>query len=77
MIIVESPEEVESWRSPPAAVGVCDADHAEHLRRQRDHRALKARFPDISRPPKEDICYATTNRQNAVSGWRRRWMWCW
>jgi 4-hydroxy-3-methylbut-2-enyl diphosphate reductase len=28
--------------------------------------ALKTRFPDIKAPPKEDICYATTNRQNAV-----------
>lgn len=27
---------------------------------------LKARFPDISLPHKEDICYATTNRQEAV-----------
>jgi 4-hydroxy-3-methylbut-2-en-1-yl diphosphate reductase len=28
--------------------------------------ALKARFPDIAGPHKEDICYATTNRQDAV-----------
>ncbi len=28
--------------------------------------ALKARFPKISAPKKEDICYATTNRQAAV-----------
>jgi 4-hydroxy-3-methylbut-2-enyl diphosphate reductase len=27
---------------------------------------LKARFPQISGPHKEDICYATTNRQEAV-----------
>jgi len=27
---------------------------------------LKQRFPDISGPHKEDICYATTNRQDAV-----------
>jgi 4-hydroxy-3-methylbut-2-en-1-yl diphosphate reductase len=27
---------------------------------------LKARFPGIGGPVKEDICYATTNRQNAV-----------
>src|SRR3569833_4101383 len=27
---------------------------------------LKARFPDIDGPHKEDICYATTNRQLAV-----------
>jgi 4-hydroxy-3-methylbut-2-enyl diphosphate reductase len=28
--------------------------------------ALKRRFPDIADPRSEDICYATTNRQNAV-----------
>ena len=28
--------------------------------------ALQARFPGISTPHKEDICYATTNRQEAV-----------
>jgi 4-hydroxy-3-methylbut-2-en-1-yl diphosphate reductase len=28
--------------------------------------ALQARFPGISSPHKEDICYATTNRQEAV-----------
>ncbi len=28
--------------------------------------ALKKRFPDIAGPVKEDICYATTNRQAAV-----------
>lgn len=28
--------------------------------------ALKQRFPDIAAPRKEDICYATTNRQLAV-----------
>jgi len=29
-------------------------------------RALKARFPDILGPKRDDICYATTNRQEAV-----------
>ncbi|HUG60517.1 MAG TPA: 4-hydroxy-3-methylbut-2-enyl diphosphate reductase, partial [Methylomirabilota bacterium] len=28
--------------------------------------ALVSRFPDIAAPHKEDICYATTNRQEAV-----------
>ena len=28
--------------------------------------ALKVRFPNIRSPHKEDICYATTNRQEAV-----------
>lgn len=29
--------------------------------------SLRQRFPQITAPPKEDICYATTNRQDAVS----------
>jgi 4-hydroxy-3-methylbut-2-en-1-yl diphosphate reductase len=29
---------------------------------------LKQRYPKIVSPPKEDICYATTNRQEAVTG---------
>ena len=29
--------------------------------------ALVARYPHIAAPPKEDICYATTNRQEAVA----------
>ncbi len=28
--------------------------------------ALRARFPKIANPPKDDICYATQNRQEAV-----------
>jgi len=29
--------------------------------------ALRARYPHVRQPPKDDICYATTNRQEAVS----------
>lgn len=29
-------------------------------------KALKARFPELASPRKEDICYATQNRQDAV-----------
>lgn len=29
-------------------------------------RAIKERYPGIKAPPSEDICYATTNRQDAV-----------
>ena len=28
--------------------------------------ALHAKFPHIANPPKDDICYATQNRQEAV-----------
>ncbi|MFI1352829.1 4-hydroxy-3-methylbut-2-enyl diphosphate reductase [Streptomyces sp. NPDC020898] len=30
-------------------------------------RALKSRFPKVQSAPSDDICYATTNRQNAVA----------
>jgi 4-hydroxy-3-methylbut-2-enyl diphosphate reductase len=33
---------------------------------------LKRRFPEIHEPAKDDICYATTNRQNAVKELARR-----
>jgi 4-hydroxy-3-methylbut-2-enyl diphosphate reductase len=33
---------------------------------QRVIEALKRRFPEISGPPKADICYATSNRQAAI-----------
>ena len=34
--------------------------------------ALKSRFPSIHAPPMEDICYATTNRQEAVKAAARQ-----
>jgi 4-hydroxy-3-methylbut-2-enyl diphosphate reductase len=34
--------------------------------------ALRRRFPDITAPHKEDICYATTNRQDAVKALAER-----
>jgi 4-hydroxy-3-methylbut-2-enyl diphosphate reductase len=34
--------------------------------------ALKARFPSIQAPHKDDICYATTNRQSAVKAIAKR-----
>jgi 4-hydroxy-3-methylbut-2-enyl diphosphate reductase len=33
--------------------------------------ALRARFPDIKAPKKDDICYATQNRQDAVKALAR------
>jgi 4-hydroxy-3-methylbut-2-enyl diphosphate reductase len=34
--------------------------------------ALRARFPNISGPKKDDICYATQNRQDAVKALARQ-----
>jgi 4-hydroxy-3-methylbut-2-en-1-yl diphosphate reductase len=34
--------------------------------------ALKKKFPNLKSPPKDDICYATQNRQNAVKDMTRQ-----
>lgn len=68
ILVVESPEDVEALRVPPGSrlafvtqttLSVSDA--------QRVIEALKRRFPNIRHPAKDDICYATTNRQSAVT----------
>ncbi len=68
IIVVETPEEAANLQVKPGAklayvtqttLSVSDA--------QRVIDALKARFPNIRYPAKDDICYATTNRQNAVT----------
>lgn len=35
--------------------------------------AIRQRFPNISEPKKEDICFATQNRQNGVKEMAKRW----
>lgn len=67
MLLVEVPEDV-------AALEVADPDKLAYVSQTtlsvdetRDIiAALNARFPNIRNPHKEDICYATTNRQKAV-----------
>ena len=39
---------------------------------QRVVAALKAKYPELASPRKEDICYATQNRQDAVKGLVKR-----
>jgi 4-hydroxy-3-methylbut-2-enyl diphosphate reductase len=65
--LVETEEDIAALSFPPDAklayltqttLSVDDAN--------RIINALKQRFPHIVGPPKEDICYATTNRQEAV-----------
>ncbi len=67
IVLVETPEDVERLELPPngklayltqTTLSVDDAN--------RIIDALKRRFPEIVGPPKEDICYATQNRQEAV-----------
>jgi 4-hydroxy-3-methylbut-2-enyl diphosphate reductase len=67
MILVETPEDVDRLEVPQTkklayltqtTLSVDDAN--------RIIRRLRERFPQIANPPKDDICYATQNRQEAV-----------
>ncbi|HEX4793897.1 MAG TPA: 4-hydroxy-3-methylbut-2-enyl diphosphate reductase [Humisphaera sp.] len=66
--VVESPEEAQTVRVPdPTKVAYVTQTTLSIFDANRIIAALKQRFPNIRSAPKEDICYATTNRQNAVS----------
>ncbi|MDB5289084.1 MAG: ispH [Phycisphaerales bacterium] len=68
IIVVESPDDVEKIQvKDPAKVAYVTQTTLSIFDATRIIAALKAKFPNIKAPPKEDICYATTNRQNAVS----------
>ena len=68
IVLVEKPEDVASLK-------VADESKVAYLTQttlsvddaNRIITRLKERFPKISAPPKDDICYATQNRQEAVS----------
>jgi 4-hydroxy-3-methylbut-2-enyl diphosphate reductase len=68
ILLVETPEEV-------ASLEVADENKVAYLTQttlsvddaNRIIARLKERFPNIAAPPKDDICYATQNRQEAVS----------
>ena len=66
--VVESVEDVERLEvKDPSKVAYVTQTTLSLYDAQRIIDALKAKFPKIKAPPKEDICYATTNRQNAVA----------
>lgn len=67
IVLVETPEDVDRLDVPQDAkvayltqttLSVDDAN--------RIIRRLRERYPQIASPPREDICYATQNRQEAV-----------
>ncbi|MFH1304375.1 MAG: 4-hydroxy-3-methylbut-2-enyl diphosphate reductase [Planctomycetota bacterium] len=66
--LIETPEEVAALNFPEEAKlayltqTTLSVDEAGRV-----IRSLKEKYPQIESPPKEDICYATTNRQEAVS----------
>jgi 4-hydroxy-3-methylbut-2-enyl diphosphate reductase len=73
MILVETAEDVEALELPESTrvayltqttLSVDDANIVI--------AALRKKFPQIANPPKDDICYATQNRQEAVRELARR-----
>jgi 4-hydroxy-3-methylbut-2-en-1-yl diphosphate reductase len=72
-ILVQSPEDARTVQVP-------DPDNLAYLTQttlsvdetNQIIRILQDRFPAIQGPPKEDICYATQNRQDAVKEVARR-----
>jgi len=68
IVLVETPEDV-------ASLTIADESKVAYLTQttlsvddaNRIITRLKQRFPQIASPPKDDICYATQNRQEAVS----------
>ena len=68
VVVVESPEEVAALEVPnPNRLAYVTQTTLSVSDAVRTIAALRARFPNIKAPPKEDICYATTNRQSAVT----------
>jgi 4-hydroxy-3-methylbut-2-en-1-yl diphosphate reductase len=72
-ILVQTPEEARTVQLP-------DPDRVSYLTQttlsvdetNEIIRVLRERFPAMSGPPREDICYATQNRQDAVKEIARR-----
>jgi len=68
IIVVETPEDVAKLKVPDEKkLAYVTQTTLSVFEANRVISTLKARFPHIISPPKEDICYATTNRQAAVS----------
>jgi len=66
-IVVATPEEAELVNVPdPERVGVLTQTTLSVDELMRVMVVLRRRFPALTTPRKEDICYATTNRQMAV-----------
>ncbi|WP_339727339.1 4-hydroxy-3-methylbut-2-enyl diphosphate reductase [uncultured Gimesia sp.] len=66
--LIETPEEVAALEFPEdAKLAYLTQTTLSVEEAGQVIRSLKEKYPHIESPPKEDICYATTNRQEAVS----------
>ncbi|ASK26941.1 4-hydroxy-3-methylbut-2-enyl diphosphate reductase [Neisseria chenwenguii] len=67
MLLVETPEDVSKLEiANPDKLAYVSQTTLSVDETKDIIEALNARFPNIRNPHKEDICYATTNRQKAV-----------
>jgi 4-hydroxy-3-methylbut-2-en-1-yl diphosphate reductase len=67
MILVETPEDVDQLEfSPEARLAYLTQTTLSVDDANRIIQRLREKFPQLVNPPKEDICYATQNRQEAV-----------
>jgi 4-hydroxy-3-methylbut-2-enyl diphosphate reductase len=67
ILLVETPEDVAELEiQAPERVAVVTQTTLSVDDTQRVVEALRRRFPQLASPRKEDICYATQNRQDAV-----------
>lgn len=67
IVLVQTPEDVATLEvKDPAKLAYLTQTTLSVDDANRIIAALKERFPQITAPPKEDICYATQNRQEAV-----------
>jgi len=66
IVLVESVADVEALDLPPGPLAYITQTTLSVDETREIIAALRRRFPHIEGPKKEDICYATTNRQRAV-----------
>ncbi len=66
IVLVESPEEAETIELPDGPLAYITQTTLSVDETNEVIDVLRRRFPRIEAPKKEDICYATTNRQRAV-----------
>lgn len=67
MILVETPDDVEKLEiGNPEKIAYLTQTTLSVDDANRVIDALRKKYPQIANPPKDDICYATQNRQDAV-----------
>jgi 4-hydroxy-3-methylbut-2-enyl diphosphate reductase len=73
ILLVETPEDVQRLQvRDPSRLAFVTQTTLSVDDTQRIVDALRVRFPTLSSPRKEDICYATQNRQDAIKEVARR-----